>query len=212
MRAALLLVLVFSAGLSAQDKGAAQQPIRTIREGLLDEIALYVDKLPSTADTAVVMRKFSGLDADLGTGSENGKQSRQVEAKTIKSEGPNVLAEQFAKTLKERGPFNNVSSLDADALPPDGALLIEGKFTKIDPGSRAKRYFVGFGAGKSTVAVTGTVKGGSGALLATFAQTRHGVMGVGGGDSLGKLLSDSRNIGVDIAEFLSAWARDKALK
>jgi hypothetical protein len=52
----------------------------------------------------------------------------------------------------------------------------------------------------------------AGVVLATFIQNRHGVMGMGGGDSLGKLLSDSRDIGGDIANFLSAWAKDKPLK
>jgi hypothetical protein len=37
-------------------------------------------------------------------------------------------------------------------------------------------------------------------------------MGVGGGDSLAKLTSDSKSIGKDIAEFLDAWARGKSLK
>jgi hypothetical protein len=32
-------------------------------------------------------------------------------------------------------------------------------------------------------------------------------MGMGGGDSLGKLMSDSRKIGEDIANFVAKWAR-----
>ena len=36
-----------------------------------------------------------------------------------------------------------------EKLPPyaEDALIVEGKFTALDPGSRAKRYLVGFGAG-----------------------------------------------------------------
>ena len=77
----------------------------------------------------------------------------------------------------------------------------------LDPGSRAKRYFAGFGAGKSSVKVTGTVKDATGKMLATFTQRRVGAMGMGGGDSLGKLMSDSRKIGEDIANFVAKWAR-----
>ena len=37
-------------------------------------------------------------------------------------------------------------------------------------------------------------------------------MGMGGGDSLAKLRSDSRSIGEDIAKFLAKWARGDNLE
>jgi hypothetical protein len=37
-------------------------------------------------------------------------------------------------------------------------------------------------------------------------------MGLGGGDSLGKLMSDSRSIGEDIGKFLARWARGDSLE
>jgi hypothetical protein len=43
-------------------------------------------------------------------------------------------------------------------------------------------------------------------------QRRIGTMGVGGGGSLGELMSDSRSIGEDIAKFLARWARGEALE
>ena len=95
---------------------------------------------------------------------------------------------------------------------PGGTLLVEGKFVQLDPGSRTKRYFAGFGAGKSSVKVSGTVKDSTGLTLATFQQRRIGSMGMGGGDSLGKLMSDSRSIGEDIAKFLAKWARGEGLE
>ena len=74
---------------------------------------------------------------------------------------------------------------------PDGAVIVTGKFVTLHPGSRAKRYFAGFGAGKSSVKVVGEVKDASGKTLATFEQRRIGAMGLGGGDSLGKLMANS---------------------
>jgi hypothetical protein len=38
-----------------------------------------------------------------------------------------------------------------------------------------------------------------------------GAMGIAGGDSLDKLMSDSRSIGEDIAKFLAKWARGEKL-
>jgi hypothetical protein len=102
--------------------------------------------------------------------------------------------------------------LAAEAQVGAGALLIEGKFVEVNPGSRTKRYFAGFGAGKSVLEVTGTVKNAEGTTLATFRQRRIGAMGMGGGDSLGKLLSDTRSIGEDVARFLEAWGRGKSLE
>lgn len=191
---------------------AAQTPVKTIEDGVLDKIALFAASLDRPSELTVVIKPFDATAADLGTGSKGGKDTRQQEARTMQNEGPRVLAERFVSTLESSGPFKAVRVLKADEAPPDGALVVEGKFVTLDPGSRAKRYFAGFGAGKSSVKVTGVVKDSSGRELASFEQRRVGAMGVGGGDSLGKLMSDSRSIGEDIAKFLAKWARGDSLE
>jgi hypothetical protein len=124
---------------------------------------------------------------------------------------PGILADEFVAKLKPIGPFTDVAVVTGDTVPPD-ALVVEGKFTEMDPGSRAKRAFVGYGAGKSGVKVQGTIKSADGTVLATFEQRRVGVMGGMGGDSMDKLRGDAKSIGEDIAKFLSAWASGKKLK
>jgi hypothetical protein len=158
------------------------------------------------------MRPFDANIADLGTGGKDGKETRQQEAQTMKAEGPRVLGDKFTATLSASGPFKSVRLVGGDDAVSDGALIIEGKFVTIDPGSRTKRYLVGFGAGKSTVKVAGAVKDSSGRTLATFEQRRFGAMGFGGGDSMGKLMADTRNIGEDLAKFLARWARGDSLE
>ena len=185
----------------------AQTPVKTIEDGALDKIELFVASLESPANLTVVIRPFDASAADLGTGGKGGKETRQQEAQTMKSEGPRVLAERFVATLEQGGPFKAVRVMTAQEPVPDGALAVEGKFVTIDPGSRTKRYLAGFGAGKSSVKVTGTVKDSAGRTLAVFEQRRIGTMGLGGGDSLGKLMSDSRSIGEDIGKFIARWAR-----
>jgi hypothetical protein len=184
--------------------GQDRSPIRTVKDGALDEIKLYVDKLPTS--THAVIRRFSATDADIVKG------EKKEETKTMQADGPRMLADRFVAKLKELGPFTDVSILESDAAPPADALVVEGKFTELDPGSRAKRYFAGFGAGKSAVTVSGSVKAVDGTLLAEFEQRRVGVMGVAGGDSLGKLTSDAKSLGEDIAKFLNTWATGKKLK
>jgi hypothetical protein len=185
----------------------AQAPLKTIDDGALDRIELFVPSLDNVTALTVLIRPFDSTTADLGTGSKDGKASRQEEAKTMQSEAPRVLAERFLATLEKSGPFKAARIMKADEPVPENALVVEGKFVTIDPGSRVKRYLGGFGAGKSSVKATGVVKDSSGRALATFAQRRIGVMGLGGGDSLGKLMSDSRAIGEDIAKFMALWAR-----
>jgi hypothetical protein len=203
-----LAAVVIGAGLSA----GAQSPVRTIEDGALDKIELFVASLEKPADLTVVIKPFDASGANLGTGGKDGKEARQQEAKTMQNEGPRVLAERLAATLTESKSFKQVQvAKDGDAVPP-GGVVIEGKFLTLDPGSRAKRYFAGFGAGKSSVEVAGSVKDANGRTLATFAQRRVGAMGMGGGDSLGKLMSDSKSIGEDIGKFLTKWASGADLK
>jgi hypothetical protein len=190
----------------------AQTPIKTIEDGALDNIQLFVAALEQGQNLLVVIKPFDATAADLGTGGKSGKDARQQEAKTMQNEGPRVLCERFVATLEKSGPFKAVRMLKADEAAPDGALVVEGKFVTLDPGSRTKRYFAGFGAGKSSVKVVGAVKDSTGRTLATFEQRRIGSMGMAGGDSLGKLMSDSRSIGEDIAKFLARWARGDSLE
>ena len=188
-----------------------QKPLRVIEGGVLDRIELFAKDLGPAPPGLVAIVPFDATKTDLGTGGQDGKQARQEEAKTMQAEGPRVLAERCAAALKESGVFKDVVVVKAGETPPAEALVITGTFLTLDPGSRAKRYFAGFGAGKSSVKVAGTVKDAGGATLATFEQRRVGSMGMGGGDSLGKLMSDSRSIGEDVAKFLTRWARGQKL-
>lgn len=207
--AAALASVVIGAGLVA----SAQSPVRTIEDGALDKIELFVTALEKSADLTVVIKPFDASGANLGTGGKDGKEARQQEAKTMQNEGPRVLAERLAETLNESKSFKQVQvAKAADEAVPAGGVVIEGKFLTLDPGSRAKRYFAGFGAGKSSVEVAGAIKDSTGRTLATFAQRRVGAMGMGGGDSLGKLMSDSKSIGEDIGKFLTKWAAGADLK
>jgi hypothetical protein len=203
-----LAAVVIGAGLAA----SAQSPVRTIEDGALDKIELFVASLEKPADLTVVIKPFDASAAELGTGGKDGKEARQQEAKTMQNEGPRVLAERLAATLTESKSFKQVEVAKAGDSVPAGGVVIEGKFMTLDPGSRAKRYFAGFGAGKSSVEVAGSVKDANGRTLATFAQRRVGAMGMGGGDSLGKLMSDSKDIGEDIGKFLTKWAAGADLK
>lgn len=180
---------------------AQGSPVQTVKDGILDEAKLFTAKLPSTK--TVVMRPFSATEADITEG------EKKDETKKMLPLAPGILADEFVAKLKPMGPFTDVA-VQTDAAAPADAIVVEGVFREMDPGSRAKRAFVGYGAGKSGVMVEGTVKSSDGTVLATFQQRRVGVMG--GGDSMDKLRADTKAIGEDIAKFLNAWANGKKLK
>ncbi len=191
----------------AKSKGREPQDPMHIEDGILDDIRLKTATIPS--DAVVVIRPFSSEGADLGTGQAGGKDSRVEAAKTIQADGPKLLAESFKTKLGSLGPFPQVR-VDDGSEPPGNSLVVEGRFTQIDPGSRGKRYW-GFGAGKSGLEVGGTVKNGKGELLAEFTQKRIVVMGEFGGSYIPKMRKDCESLGEDIARFLSAWAKGEKL-
>ncbi len=186
--------------LCAEPPPGSRAVVRRVKDGAVDEAQLYATTPPAGP---VAMSLFSATDADIVKG------EKKEETKTMQADGPRILAERFASALRETGPFPNVTILEKEgSAAPDGSL-VSGKFTEIDPGSRAKRYFVGFGSGKSAISVEGLVCSGDGTLMARFAQRRLGVMGAFGGDSLGKMAADMKNIGEDLAKFMNAWATGK---
>jgi Domain of unknown function (DUF4410) len=201
---ALLVVTGFVAA-AASDK----KPVKKIEDGVLDEIELYVATPPAPGDHTVVIQKFSADQAELGTGNKEGEPEEQAESKQMQEQAPKLLAEALVTQLKQMGGYKDVSG-DASSSAAQ-TLIVEGQFTHLDPGSRAKRYFVGFGAGKAVVGVSGTVKDASGTVLATFKQRRIATGGWGGGDSIEKMTKDCGSIGKDLAKFLSAWAKGQKL-
>jgi len=173
----------------------------TIREGVLDEIELKSLGLPK--DVGVIVRKFSAERADLGT-AEKGDNPKRVEAaKMMQREAPRMLGETLVETLSLGGTF--VFAKESEETPPENAVVVEGRFTMINPGSRAKRW-VAPGAGKSGIAVEGTVKNAKGEVLAEFRHTRHSGIGLAGGDYVKFLSDDTKDVARDMAVFLKRWA------
>jgi len=174
----------------------AQTPIKTIEDGALDSIKLYAEKPPTT--TKVVIRPFDTTVGDLTEGEKDSEETKQM-----LKEGPKLITESFVTNMKKLGPFTDASIGESGA----GALFVEGKFIEMDPGSMAKRMFIGYGAGKSGVTAKGTVKGPDGKLLAEFQQRRIGTRARG----LEMLQNDTKDIGEDLAKFLNKWATGKKL-
>jgi hypothetical protein len=198
-----VLLLCLAAAVAPATAGGSKNPL-DIEDGALDEIHLKVQTIDK--GVPIVMRPFSAEGADLGTGGANAKNEQRSDAThAMVKVAPDLLMEAFRSALVGEHVFGDLLPPDTTTVPAD-ALVIEGRFTKIDPGSRAKRYWAGFGAGKSGVQVAGTVKDASGKVLAEFSHMRNSGIGVGGGDYVKFLSDDTKDVGHDIAIFLAKWA------
>jgi len=200
---ALLRFLAATPMLAACLHGAvsAKGDPAVIEEGALDRIVLKSPALPK--DAGLIIRRFASDKADLGTAEKKDNQKRVDAARMIQGEGPRILAEAIVEGLSPAGSFPFVKVSEDPA--PENSLVVEGRFTMINPGSRAKRYWGGFGAGMSGVAVEGTVLTSDGRVLAEFQHRRHSGIGIGGGDYVKFLTDDTRDVGTDIAQFLKRW-------
>lgn len=85
-------------------------------------------------------------------------------------------------------------------------LLIRAKVLTMDPGSRAARYWGGFGAGSARTKISGElVDAETGTVLARFTQERRSGVGIGGGGYVELMSRNLRTIGKDVAGFLNAF-------
>jgi len=94
LSAVALAVIGLGAFGTAAVSGQDRSPVRTIKDGVLDGITLYVDKPPASAHA--VIRRFSATDADIVKG------EKKDETKTMQADGPRLLAERFVAKLKEQ--------------------------------------------------------------------------------------------------------------
>lgn len=203
----LALTLAGAVLLAPRETTAKGKDRMNIEDGVLDEIHLKVERIAT--GIPVVIRTFPADHADLGTAEEGG-ENKQRAADTMVKIAPDLLTKTLASELQNSHAFGEILT-DPGADPPAGAIIVEGEFVSINPGSRAKRYFVGFGAGKSGVGVAGTVKNAGGEVLAEFNHRKHSGIGIGGGNYVKFLSDDTEDVAKGIAKFLAGWARGEDL-
>ena len=182
---------------------AAEMDMKRIQEGVLDSIGIATQTLRT--DLPILIKPFSVEGVNLGTGAEGGKKKRVKAAKEMVTIAPELLLRSIEEELRGSGPFMHILDPESTNLPLE-YLIIEGRFLTINPGSRAKRYWAGFSAGKSGVKVTGTLKHSSGELLGDFTHMKHSGIGLFGGKYVKFHSDDVQEVGEDIGEFLVRWA------
>lgn len=133
---------------------------------------------------------------------------------------PDVMAifmkQELMTRLNESGVFAKVtddrSVLSTSKASAGKVLILETSFSELDPGSRALRYFAGFGAGRSKVQVESEIRDATTKQLVFKASNRRiGVMGGFGGESQAFILYSLKEIAEAHGAFMKRIAsRDKA--
>jgi hypothetical protein len=191
--AALLLLL---AGSAQAKKGKAPTEPGSYRDwnGEIDQ--LTVVRSFSFADyQRLVVGDFDTSDTPLPERDDNTWEPVQKVLADVAS----PLVEALANNLEG----TRVSAADGAAPTEKGTLILRGKVLEMDPGSRAARYWGGFGAGAArTKLECELVDAASGDVLLRFTQERRSGVGVGGGGYVDLLQRNLRTIGRDLAEAL----------
>jgi hypothetical protein len=114
-----------------------------------------------------------------------------------------IFAEGLKKGVRDKTP---VLLGEKDLLPEmsePGLLIIKGRVTEMNPGSRSKRFWLGFGAGKSRVEIQGMViDAQTQKELLRFKHARVSGVGTFGGDYADFLTDDTVDVGEDIGKLL----------
>ena len=112
----------------------------------------------------------------------------------------------FVKGLRDAAP--KLEIVDAPAASTAGALLVRGRVTTMDPGSRAKRMWVGYGAGAARTAIEAEiVDAATGEVLVRFVQERRsGIERFGRGSSYEEIMKRNLTaLGKDTANLLNQF-------
>lgn len=104
------------------------------------------------------------------------------------------------------GLSDKLSGIDVQEGTGKDGLVITATIVKMNPGSRAARYWGGFGAGAAGTGLEIVVKDGkSGNVLLRIHQERRSGFGVGGGNYVKLMQRNLREVGEDVALVLSAF-------
>ena len=91
--------------------------------------------------SVVVVREFKVTEPELN----------DAEDRKLATEMPSFIQGELVRRLRESGLFTRIVNANETDYTPgaEKTLMLEGEITRLAPGSRALRYFVGFGAGRS---------------------------------------------------------------
>jgi hypothetical protein len=192
-----LVALVMSLVLITAGAQIARSDGSTLpKPDVLTEEAIFTSQKLSAYDTLII-RDFTTDGAEYSRVDEEEK----VKIEAMKPLLTKTISESLAMQLKSKKLFTNVV---INGEPGGNAVILEGAITEFNAGSRALKFFVGFGAGKAYLLVKGRLLDAeTGRELATFVDRETGYRGAVGMESYEDLFPhQAKSLGENISQFV----------
>jgi hypothetical protein len=197
---ALAVLLFVTAPLAARNRKSPTEP-GTYRDWKdeIDRVEILESFRLADYDL-VVVEPLDGSRTELPDPDDNTFQP--IKSVLEHATGPYVAG--LGYKLGERIEVVEGSREEVD--PGKKKLVLRGKIEKLDPGSQAARYWVGFGAGAAKTEISGELfDPESGKVLVKFDQERRSGVGEFGGDYEELMDRNLEQIGGDVAFLLAAF-------
>lgn len=193
----VVLVALAPSALAGRKKGASTEP-GTYKEWKDEIDLLEIVEVFNLADySKVAVRDFDTSDTPLPDADDN--TFEPVKKVLANIEGP--LARGIENELDSKTP-----EVVASSAKGEGVLIVTGRVEAMNPGSKAARYWGGFGAGAAGTRLMIEVQdGASGAVLLRITQERRSGVGALGGDYEDLLNRNLKAIGADVALVLGSF-------
>jgi hypothetical protein len=177
---------------SARTKGATTPGTYQDWNGDIDEVTI-LQPFNAASYSAIAVESFDTAGVPLPNPKDNTYGPVRTALGTIK---PAFMAGLAQKAQRKIG-------VKAGA---ERTLIVRARLSKLDPGSRAARYWAGFGAGAVKIEMTGEILDASSKkTLVRFRQERRSAFGAFGGGYDELFTRTARQIGEDVAGLLNAF-------
>jgi hypothetical protein len=162
----------------------------------IDELEI-VETFKLSDYSKVAVEAFDTEDVELPEKDDN--TYGPVKAVLVDPAGP--FAQGLANALE-----NGIDVSRASGKEGGKVLIVRARVEEMGPGSRAARYWAGFGAGAARAKLVGeVVDSESGKVLLRFTQERRSGVGVAGGNYVELMNRNLVTIGEDVALILNAF-------
>jgi hypothetical protein len=157
----------------------------------VDEVTI-IQPFNASAYSQIAVESFDSAGIKLPDPNDNTYRAVQLALRTMKP----AFMEGVARNAKRK----------VGVTGPAKTLVIRARLTKVDPGSQAARYVIGFGAGTVKIAIAGEIiDRASGKVLVRFVQERRSGFGLFGGGYAALFGRTARQLGGDVAELINAF-------
>jgi hypothetical protein len=157
----------------------------------IDEVTI-IQPFNASSYSEIVVESFDSSGVELPEMNDNTYRAVQSALRVIKP----AFIDGLERKARRKGGSASAGQ----------TLVIRARLTKVDPGSQAARYWVGYGAGAVKIAMVGEIIDcASGRTFVRFAQERRSGFGIFGGGFGALFRRTAHQLGGDVAGLINAF-------